>query len=265
MSRSSLAGLYPVLCIGWLCVLACGYSTKVLAQSASVNDDSVFADADLMSDRDSSTIAADSSKRQTAIAQTALEDMLRAYSAEPKAEDVVAAALRAARHDPEKYATMASRARWRGLLPHIDLGARRGQGIDLRWTPSEDLEAHRTTADDVTLFATLRFDLDRLMFTSEEVSIAREARNARNTEHQLIRAVVRVYFLRRRLMLERDLLGGSSIAQQLRIQEAEALLDAFTDGAFQRMLKPRKNKAKSDSTTRHGEAQAPALPGSDSR
>jgi hypothetical protein len=247
-----------------ICAGFCLLSPRVLAQSAASTDDSVIADADMMAERESP--AADSSKRQTPIGQAALESMLRAYSAEPKVEEVVDAALKAAKHDPERYAAMASRARWRGLLPHVDLGARRGQGIDLRWTPSEDLEAHRTTADDVTLFATLRFDLDRLMFTSEEVSIAREARSARNTEHQLIRAIVRVYFLRRRLMLERDLLGSSSIAQQLRIQEAEALLDAFTDGAFQLMLKTRKNKAKSDPTTRHGEpAQAPTLPGSDRR
>lgn len=243
-----------------ICACLCILSPRVLAQAESTE----LVDPDLLAEHEAP--AADSSKRQTPVGQAALEGMLRAYSAEPAVEEVVDAALKAAKHDPERYAAMASRARWRGLLPHVDLGARRGQGIDLRWTPSEDLDAHRTTADDVTLFATLRFDLDRLMFTSEEVSIAREARSARNTEHQLIRAIVRVYFLRRRLMLERDLLGGSSIAQQLRIQEAEALLDAFTDGAFQLMLKTRKNKAKRDPTTRHGEpAQAPTLPGSDRR
>jgi hypothetical protein len=187
--------------------------------------------------------AAEGGNPRTPIPEASLEQLLRAYSSEPKVEQVVTAALEAAKHDPAKYAAMASRARLRGLLPHIDLGARRGQGIDLRWTPTEDLEAHRTTADDVTLFATLRFDLDRLMFTGEEVSIAREARSAKNAEHQLIRAVVHVYFLRRRLMLERDMLAGSSIAQQLRIQEAEALLNAFTDGAFQRMLQDGKSKA----------------------
>jgi hypothetical protein len=203
--------------------------------SAHADEDALLAD--------DANDAADSRKRQTPIAAAALEDLLQAYSHEPKVELVVAAALKAAQHDPAKYAAMAGRARLRGLLPHLDLGARRGQGIDLRWTPTEDLEAHRTTADDVTLFATLRFDLDRLMFTGEEVSIAREARNARHAEQQLIRAVVHVYFLRRRLMLERDLLAGSSISQQLRISEAEALLDAFTDGAFQRMLTNSKNKA----------------------
>lgn len=238
-------------------------AARAVGQPTPANDDNVFPDADVMSERDASSTAADSSKRQTPIGLAAFKEMLRAYSAEPTVEDVVRAALAVAKHDPERYVAMASRARWRGLLPHIDLGARRGQGIDLRWT-SEDLEAHRTTADDVTLFATLRFDLDRLMFTSEEVSIAREARSARNTEHQLIRAVVRVYFLRRRLMLERDLLASSSIAQQLRIQEAEALLDAFTDGGFQRMLKNRATKAKRDPTTSDGESsQAPTLPSGD--
>jgi hypothetical protein len=187
--------------------------------------------------------AADSGKRSPPIAAHTLEVLLRKYEAEPKVEDIVAACLKAARHAPAKFAAMASRARLRALLPHLDLGARRGQGIDLRWTPSEDLEANRTTADDITLFATLRFDLDRLMFSGDEVSIARESRNEKHAEHQLVRAVVRVYFLRRRLMLERDLLGSSSIAQQLRISEAEALLDAFTGGAFQRMLKASKNKA----------------------
>jgi len=166
-----------------------------------------------------------------------LSALLARYAHEPKVDELVTAALRAQRHDPDHWDTMVSRARLRGLLPHLDLGARRGQGIDLRWTPAEDLTAHRTTADDVTLFATLRFDLDRLLFAPEEVSVQREARFARHAQHELVRAVVRVYFLRKRLLLERDLLGGSSIAQQLRIEEAEALLDAFTGGAFRRMLR----------------------------
>lgn len=166
-----------------------------------------------------------------------LQALLARYAHEPTAAQLVAAALHSQQHDPEHFSNMISRARLRGLLPHLDLGARRGQGIDLRWTPTEDLEAHRTTADDVTLFATLRFDLDRLVYAPEEVTIAREARFARHAQNELVRAVVHVYFLRKRLMLERDLLGSSSITQQLRIEEAEALLDDFTGGTFRRMLR----------------------------
>jgi hypothetical protein len=237
--RSWVARRAASALVAWaLAVCIAIFSGFAHAQSADTTEASALRDLDRIGDD-----AADSGKPRTPISEASLEQLLRTYSNEPKVEQVVTAALEAAKHDPAKYAEMVSRARLRGLLPHIDLGARRGQGIDLRWTPTEDLDAHRTTADDVTLFATLRFDLDRLMFTGEEVSIAREARSAKHAEHQLIRAIVHVYFLRRRLMLERDMLAGSSIAQQLRIQEAEALLDAFTDGAFQRMLKDGKHKA----------------------
>jgi len=179
--------------------------------------------------------AADSGEREPLAPET-LQALLARHAHEPQAHEVVAAALRAQQHDPGHWTALVRRARLRGLLPHLDLGARRGQGIDLRWTAADDLSAHRTTADDVTLFATLRFDLDRLLFAPEEISVAREARFARHAEQELARAVVHVYFLRKRLLLERDLRGGSSIAQQLRIEEAEAMLDAFTGGAFQRML-----------------------------
>ena len=226
-------------------VLAVGIAAACVSAASGISVRAQSADAheaDALLEFDASGSAAESGRPRSPITAAKLARLLHAYRDEPRVEQVLAAALEAAKLDPAKYTAMASRARLRGLLPHLDLGARRGQGIDLRWTPTEDLEAHHTTADDITLFATLRFDLDRLMFTGEEVSIAREARAASNAKHQLIRAVVRVYFLRRRLMLERDLLAGSSIAQQLRIQEAEALLDAFTDGAFQRMLKLSKSK-----------------------
>jgi hypothetical protein len=165
-----------------------------------------------------------------------LEALLARY-AEPRVADVVAAALAAARHDPKRFEAMASRARLRGLLPHLDIGARRGQGVDLRWTTADEIDTHQTTADDLLLFATVRFDLDRLLFAGEEVSISREARFERQAQHELVRQVVHLYFLRLRLLIERDLHGEQSLSQQLKISEAEAMLEAFTDGAFRRMLK----------------------------
>lgn len=165
-----------------------------------------------------------------------LATLLARYAHEPRAEDVVTAALEAARHDPKRFEAMASRARLRGLLPHLDVGARRGQGVDLRWTTADEIDTHQTTADDLLLFATVRFDFDRLLFAGEEVSIAREARFERQAQHELVRQVVHLYFLRLRLLIERDLHGEQSLSQQLKIAEAEAMLDAFTDGAFRRML-----------------------------
>jgi hypothetical protein len=179
----------------------------------------------------------------------ALEQALARYAHEPDIEHVVAAALRFAQRSPKQFADMSARARLRGLIPHLDLGVRRGQGIDLRWTPADDIAGNRATADDITLFATLRFDLDRLLFTAEEVSIAREARFAHEARYALVRKVVHVYFLRRRLLLERDMLGGTSIAQQLRIEETDALLDAFTDGAWRRMLESARTAWKTGAST----------------
>lgn len=172
-----------------------------------------------------------------ALTPEAFATLLARYAAEPQVGEVVAAAVQAARGDPQRFADMTSRARWRGLIPHLDVGARRGQGVDLRWTTADQLDTQNTTADDLLLFATLRFDLGRLLFAAEELGVEREGRYERQAQHELIRQVVRLYFLRRRLQLERDLEGEQSLSQQLRIAEVEAMLEAFTDGAFGRMLR----------------------------
>jgi len=52
----------------------------------------------------------------------------------------------------------------------------------------------------------------------------------------VVTQVVHLYFERRRLQLERDLGGQVEVASELRILEAEALLDVFTNGAFSRMM-----------------------------
>jgi hypothetical protein len=184
-----------------------------------------------------------------ALTPEAFAKLLERYADEPSVADVVAAALHAERSDPARFADMASRARLRGLVPHLDVGARRGQGVDLRWTTADQLDPHSTTADDLLLFATLRFDFERLLFASEEVTIAREARFERQAQRELVRQVVHLYYLRRRLLLERDLRGEQSLGQQLRIAEVEAMLEAFTDGAFERMLRGRHTTWKTGAST----------------
>jgi hypothetical protein len=178
-----------------------------------------------------------------------LAKLLARYADEPSASSVVAAALRAQHRDPQRFADMTSRARLRGLVPNLDLGVRRGQGVDLRSTTSDDLGVHLTTADDLMLFATLRFDLGRLVFAGEEAGIAREERFARQAQNELVRQVVHLYFLRRRLLLERDLRGTTDLSREVRIAEIEALLDAFTDGTFQRMMRRPSSAWTTDAST----------------
>lgn len=162
--------------------------------------------------------------------------LLQRYASEPSAIAVARAAVRASERDPDRFASMLRRARWRGLVPSLSLGARRGQGVDLRTTVTEDDGVRFTSGDDLVVSATLRFELGRLLFADEEVTIAREARAARAVRLELVRDVIHWYYLRRRLQLERDALGHTSLTRELKIAEIEVLLDAFTNGVFGRMI-----------------------------
>lgn len=178
-----------------------------------------------------------------------IQTLLARYSREPSAAQVVAAALRAADAAPDYFASLLRRARWRGLVPSLALGARRGQGVDLRTVVADD-DTRFTSGDDLVLYATLRFELGRLLFADEEVMITREARAARTARLELARSVLHLYFVRRRLQLERDAIGRSGIARELRIAEIEALLDTFTNGAFGRMIAGRRSAWTIDESTR---------------
>jgi hypothetical protein len=175
-------------------------------------------------------------------ARPALTALLERYAHEPSVGDVVKAAIGPERRHAEQLSSMSDRARLRGLVPSVELGARRGQGMDLRpaGTSAEVEGVRLSTDDDLVLEAALRFELGRLMFADEEVGIAREARAARGGRDERVRQVVELYFRRKRLLLERDLSERRDVNRdmdhEVRIAEAEALLDAFTGGAFRRMM-----------------------------
>jgi hypothetical protein len=165
----------------------------------------------------------------------AVQAALARYAREPSVDRVVRAALRAAGRD--KSGALAARARSAGWIPRMGLRARRGQTVDLASSQTTDEEALRlSTDDDLTLEASLTFELDRVVFRGEEVAIAREARAERHAKAERVREVIALYFERRRLQLERDLGAVPSAARTARIAEIEALLDVFTNGAFQRMM-----------------------------
>jgi hypothetical protein len=185
----------------------------------------------------------------SSLSPATIATLLERYAREPSAIMVARAAIRAAERDPDRFASMLRRARWRGLVPTLSLGARRGQGVDLRTTVTADDSVRFTSGDDLVLSATLRFELGRLLFADEEVTIAREARAARAARLELIRDVIHWYFLRRRLQLERDALGHTSVTRELKISEIEALLDAFTNGVFGRMIRLQRKEWTIDEST----------------
>ncbi len=173
----------------------------------------------------------------------ALRDALARYArTEPRVDDVVAAALRHGAPDLDELESLGTRARLSGLLPTLRIGARRGSGWDLSERLDESGRVQLGTDDSLTFRGEAVFALDRLVFARQEVALAREARATRLVRQDLLRAVVRLYFERRRLLLERDLLGARGLDHWARIAEATALLDAFTGGAFSRMMTARRGR-----------------------
>jgi len=162
-----------------------------------------------------------------------IDRALLRYAHEPTVEAVVSAALQTS--PGQQAATLASRARSAGWVPRLLVRARRGQALDLS-APNQEEALRVKSNDDLTLEASLSFELDRLVFRSEEVALLRQHRTEQAQRRVLARRVVALYFERRRLQLERDLDPLPDVARSARIAEIGALLDVFTNGAFQRMI-----------------------------
>lgn len=162
----------------------------------------------------------------------ALQAALRELSREPPVQRVVQAAMAATPRGGSR--ALARRARQAGWVPRLSLRARRGQAVDL--SSAQDGQSLKlSTDDDLTLEASLTFELDRVVFRREEVTLERQAQAERRARRALVREVVELYFERRRLQLEQRL-HGVTAARTVRIAELEAVLDIFTDGAFRRMI-----------------------------
>ena len=150
----------------------------------------------------------------------------------PNVDEVVAAALDVAALDPRRAGRVADRARWSGLLPSLRVGARRGFAQDSSATLTGETDRTNLSQDDDLSFdGTLTFDLGRLVFAREEVSLLREERSIELERRALIREVVHTYFERERLWLEIASGAGGSI-RRMHALELEALLDAWTGGRF---------------------------------
>lgn len=151
---------------------------------------------------------------------------------------VVQMALKVARHTaPGRAEELGKRARLAGLVPQLRLGARRGlqQDQSLTSTLSDD-RTNASLGDDLTLEAGLTFQLDRLVFAPEQVRLLAVERWLASDRRKLVEDVVRLFFRRARLLEERRTAPIADPALDADIAELEALLDAYTDGAFSEAL-----------------------------
>jgi hypothetical protein len=128
------------------------------------------------------------------------------------------------------------RARSSGALPRVQVRARR-VAEDTR--QAEEMNAglrHRGTAEQALLLeAQVQFDLGKLIYGADSVAWGREAREREERRHRRVREIVTIYYERQRLLLELASYVESDPAVELRVVEAEALLDALTHGAFSRL------------------------------
>jgi hypothetical protein len=161
-----------------------------------------------------------------------LAEALERYANEPRVEDLLAHVDDDDAYDPESVQRLVRRARRGGWLPQVRVGVRRGRTQDLS---TQTTSTRVSTDDDLVLDASLTLRFDRAAYGPDEVSLAREARARAEARDARARLVVAAYFERRRLQLERDLLGRRDLGTSLRIAELGALLDALTSGAFSRL------------------------------
>jgi hypothetical protein len=155
---------------------------------------------------------------------------------EPRVEDVVAAALAAfdaGSGDPQAVAARARRAGW---VPRLTAGVRRGQGLDYASYQGDTGRLEQSTDGDLTLYAALTFELDRVVFRSEEVGLLRERRAAQQARVERAEAVLALYYERQRALLELAE-HGDSPERSLALAYSTARLDAFTNGEFTRMIR----------------------------
>jgi hypothetical protein len=182
---------------------------------------------------------------------------------DPTVREVLDMAKRAAgRLGPERTRDLAKRARLSGLVPSLRLSARRGLSQDT--SSSTTVTSDRTNAslgDDLSLEASLNFDLPRLVFASEEVRLLSVERWLANDLRRFLEEVTHLYFQRRRLLAEQAQAPVPDAELDSQLAEVEALLDAFTDGAFGRALpRPTKARAPSDAAGPGQPEPTPAVP-----
>jgi len=183
------------------------------------------------------------SEPTAAVTPERIERALYRYRREPSVARVIDAALRARTASPGRVRDAMDRARATGWLPTARASLRRGQTVDLRGLTGGDAVTNVSTDDALTFEAALTFRFDRIVFANEEVPMLRELRSVEREQADLARAIAHLYFERRRIQLERDLAGRVDVARALRVLEIEALLNAFTDGGFTRMMGARERDA----------------------
>jgi hypothetical protein len=175
-------------------------------------------------------------------APTEAQRLLDGPDGEPTVHELMAAAEREAELRPERLRSWMSRARLAALSPRVSFGIDRSFGRD----ESLDLTGGGrdiSTDDDLGWKAEASWDLSRLVFSPDEMRVAREGLRLVELRREVLSRVVRIYFERRRLLAQRvmaqragPLDAAADLDREVRIREIEGELDALCGGAMSRGL-----------------------------
>ncbi|MEW5855364.1 MAG: helix-hairpin-helix domain-containing protein [Myxococcota bacterium] len=179
--------------------------------------------------------------------------VLKKFANEPSIQQVQSAAIDYARANPGLIDSWRIRSRTRGLGPRVTMEGQYDAERNYRWLnttpgggflpPSPSTTQPRTDElkNKPGVQAQLRWDLDRLIFDTEEPKVNREAVRLSKHRDQVVDEVTRRYFERRRLQVEMEINPpqdvGDRIRKEIRLQELTADIDGLTGGWFSEELK----------------------------
>jgi hypothetical protein len=196
-------------------------------------------------------VAASPASAQDRSAPDSVEQVLAHFDGDPTIREVQLWATAAAHASPAQVRRWLRQSRSFAALPELTIDG----GMRLDWDQGFDYAdpygAEPLPQDDLVtvplgvdqgwtqeLQLRLRWHLGDLVMSSERIRVVDEVQDVVKLRNQVLSEVTRTYFERRRLQVEMWLAPridlASRTADQIRLAELTAALDALTDGAFSR-------------------------------
>jgi len=170
--------------------------------------------------------------------------LLKRFKHEPTIRQVHKAALRNALVTQGRIQSLFTRARVSGWLPEVRARYNYNTDDDRSTsfpTPSSPILTVQSTDLDHRLEFRLTWNLDRLVFNKNEMSVYKELKKLMELRTDILKEITKLYFERRRLQVNLIINPPKGILamvrQKLRLQELTADLDALSGGYFSRKLK----------------------------
>jgi hypothetical protein len=172
-----------------------------------------------------------------------LAEVMRRFAHEPTIGEVHERAMRYARVHPEILDSIYRRMHAAAILPRfrvkVDKDLERDEAYDFEAGAADRFGVD--TDDDLETEFRAEWRLSDLVFTKEEVRMTRESGNLAELRADILDAVTKLYFERRRLQIELLLNPPVSIAdamnKELKLQELTAGIDALTGRWFSKALR----------------------------